>query len=144
MLGFFLFAVLFVGLLTAIVRLTRLGVREDVTRGNALLLTGIFVGLILAAWWFLTRGERFEDRLVNVTILPSPLEMIKAFGPLHLNQALVRNALTSIERITLGFSLAVIVAIPLGVYMATFPPVAAFFTRSPSSAPTCQPWSSSR
>jgi len=53
--------------------------------------------------------------------------MLRAFVPLHLDQALVRNALTSIERIALGFTLAVMMAVPLGVYMATFPPIAAFF-----------------
>src|SRR6058998_1751622 len=127
MLGFFLFAVVSVALLTAVVRLTGLGVRQDLPRRNELLLTGLFVALVLVAWWVLTRGERFEDRLVNVTILPSPVEMLKAFVPLHLDQALVRNALTSIARIALGFSLAVIMAVPLGVYMATFPPIAAFF-----------------
>jgi NitT/TauT family transport system permease protein len=126
-LGFFLTALLFVSLLTALVRLTGLGVRKDLPRARELLLTGIFVALVLTAWWFLTRGERFEDRLVNVTILPSPGEMLRAFGPLHLDQALVRNAVTSIGRICIGFALAVIVAVPLGVYMATFPPIAAFF-----------------
>src|SRR5205085_9618435 len=33
----------------------------------------------------------------------------------------------SFERVSIGFILAVIVAVPLGVYMASFPPVAAFF-----------------
>ena len=127
MLGFFLFALLFVGLLTAVVRLTGFGVRKELPRARELLLTGVFVGLVLVAWWLLTRGERFEDRVVNVTILPSPSEMVKAFGPLHVDQALVRNALTSIGRITLAFGLAVMVAIPLGVYMATFAPIASFF-----------------
>lgn len=127
MLRFFLVALGFVVLLTLVVRLTGLGVRQGLARQKELLLTGIFVALVLAVWWFLTRGARFEDRLVNVTILPSPMEMLKAFGPLHVEQALVRNALTSIERISLGFALAVIVAVPLGVYMATFPAVAAFF-----------------
>jgi NitT/TauT family transport system permease protein len=126
-LRFFLVALGFVVLLTLVVRLTGLGVRQGLARQKELLLTGIFVALVLAVWWFLTRGARFEDRLVNVTILPSPMEMLKAFGPLHVEQALVRNALTSIERISLGFALAVIVAVPLGVYMATFPAVAAFF-----------------
>ena len=127
MLGFFLFAALFVGLLTALVRMAGLGVRKDIPQRDEILLTGIFAALVLVAWWLLTRGERFEDRLVNVTILPSPLEMLKAFAPLHLEQALVRNAFTSIERISLGFTLAVLMAVPLGVYMATFPPIAAFF-----------------
>jgi len=127
MLGFFLFAVLAVGLLTVLVRVTGLGVRQELPHRNELLLTGLFVALVLLGWWVLTRGERFEDRLINVTILPSPVEMVKAFAPLHLDQALVRNALKSIERIALGFTLAVLLAVPLGVYMATFPPIAAFF-----------------
>lgn len=127
MLGFFLFAVLFVGLLTVLVRFAGLGVRKELPRSRELLLTGAFVAIVLVAWWFLTRGARFEDRLVNVTILPSPVEMLKAFIPLHVDQALVRNALTSIGRISFAFLLAVIVAVPLGVYMATFAPIASFF-----------------
>ena len=127
MLGFFLFAVLFVGLLTALVRLAGLGVRQELPRRNGLWFTALFIALALVAWWLLTRGDRFEDRMVNVTILPSPLEMVKAFVPLHLDQALVRNAITSIQRITLGFTLAVIIAVPMGLYMATFAPIAAFF-----------------
>jgi ABC-type nitrate/sulfonate/bicarbonate transport system permease component len=126
-LGFFLVALAFVGLLTLVVRLAGLGVRAGIARQKELLLTAAFVALVLLAWWFLTRGARFEDRLVNVTILPSPVEMLKAFVPLHVDQALVRNALTSIERISTAFGLAVLVSVPLGVYMATFPGVAAFF-----------------
>jgi NitT/TauT family transport system permease protein len=126
-LSFFLYTLLFVGLLTALVRLAGLNVRKSLPRQKELLLTALFVGLVVGTWWFLTRGERFEDRLVNVTILPSPGEMLKAFAPLHLDQALVRNALVSIKRIVLGFGLAVIAAVPLGIYMATFPGIAAFF-----------------
>jgi NitT/TauT family transport system permease protein len=126
-LGFFLVALLFVGLITVVVRLAGFGVRRELPRAKELVLSGIFVGLVLVAWWLLTRGERYEDRLVNITILPSPIEMLKAFAPLHLDQALVRNALTSIGRISLAFVMAVMVAVPLGVYMATFPPIASFF-----------------
>jgi NitT/TauT family transport system permease protein len=39
----------------------------------------------------------------------------------------VRSAFVSWSRVTIGFVLAAMVAVPLGVYMATFPPVAAFF-----------------
>lgn len=127
MLGFLVFALGFVGVLTAIVWLGRLAVRQELHRTKEITLTLAFVGLVLLAWWFLTRGERYEDRLVNVTILASPIEVLKAFWPLHYEQALVRNALTSFERVNLGFFLAVLVAVPLGTYMATFPPIAAFF-----------------
>jgi NitT/TauT family transport system permease protein len=127
MLNFFLSALLFVVLVTLFVRLAGLDVRKTLPRDKQLLLTGVFVALLLLVWWFVTRGARFEDRLVNVTILASPSEMLKAFAPLHFDQGLVRNAFTSIRRISTGFGLAALVAVPLGVYMATFPPIAAFF-----------------
>ncbi len=126
MLGFILTVLIFVALLTALVRFAGLGVRKDLSHEKALALTFGFVGLVLLAWWFLTRGDP-NQRVVNVNILPSPLEVLKAFGPLHFEQGLVRNALTSIARICAAFALAVIVAVPLGTYMGTFRTIAAFF-----------------
>jgi NitT/TauT family transport system permease protein len=127
MLGFFVFAFAFVALLTLIVRLGRFRVRKELTEKSELGLTCAFIGLLFLAWWFVTRGQTVEDRILAPLILPSPLEVLKAFPPLHFDQGLVRSALTSFLRVTLGFSLATIVALPLGIYMATFPPVAAFF-----------------
>ena len=60
-------------------------------------------------------------------ILPSPMEVTRAFVRLHFEQGLVRSAVSSWLRVTAGFLLAAIVAVPLGVYMATFPAIAAFF-----------------
>jgi NitT/TauT family transport system permease protein len=124
--GFLLTALVFVGALTAVVRYAGLGVRQETARRQELALTLGFVGLVLAAWWLLTRGD-YNQRLVNSTIVPSPLETLKAFLPLHLEQALVRNALVSIQRIATAFAIAVLVAVPLGTYMGTFRPIAAFF-----------------
>jgi len=72
MIGFVLFAVVFIGLVTLAVRVTRLGVRGEVAHSRALLLTGAFVVLLLLAWWLSTRGEKPEDRLLAPLILPSP------------------------------------------------------------------------
>lgn len=127
MTGFLLFAVLFVGLLTAVSYLARLRVRREVATAQAVLLTAGFCLLTLLFWWLATRGERPEDRWLTPLILPGPGEVIQAFPRLHLEQALVRSAFTSFMRVTAGFFLAAIVAVPLGVYMATFSPVAAFF-----------------
>ena len=127
MLGFFIFALAFVAVLTIVVRLARLRVRGDLPESNAMMLTGIFIGLVFVAWWFLTRGETIEQRVLSPLILPSPVEVLKAFPRLHFEQELVRSALKSFQRVTIGFSLAAVVAVPLGVYMASFPPVAAFF-----------------
>src|SRR5258708_2832785 len=127
MLGFFLFAVIFVSVLTALVRLAGLRVRRDLSESKSLLLTTAFVALLLGGWWLLTRGATIEDRVLPPLILPSPHEVIQAFPRLHFDQGLVRSAITSFVRVTQGFTLAAIVAVPLGVYMATFPPMAAFF-----------------
>ena len=125
--GFFIFALTFVALLTLVVRLGKLRVRNELSNARALSLTGGFIALLLIGWWFLTRGATVESRILTPLILPSPLEVLKAFPDLHFKQELVRSALTSFLRVTTGFTLAAIVAVPLGVYMATFRPMAAFF-----------------
>jgi len=119
MAGFLIFAVAFVTLLTLVVRLAKLHVRGELPEARALGLTTLFVGILLLVWWFVTRGEP-GARIVQPLILPSPMEVLRAFVPLHFEQGLVRSAFSSWLRVTIGFALAAIVALPLGVYMATF------------------------
>lgn len=123
---FLLFALIFVGTLTLVVRVARLRVDGELSYARALQLGALFVGVLLLVWWALTRGGP-DERIVQPLILPGPFEVLKAFRPLHLEQGLVRSAFYSWLRVTAGFSLAALVAVPLGVYMASFPPVAAFF-----------------
>jgi NitT/TauT family transport system permease protein len=125
-LKFLIIALAFVGLLTLVVRLGKLHVESELPYSRAVALTLSFIAVLLAVWWFLTRGPPGE-RIVQPLILPNPIEVLKAFAPLHLEQGLVRSALYSWLRVTAGFTLAAIVAIPLGVYMASFRPIAAFF-----------------
>ena len=127
MTAFFIFAVAFVVVLTAVVRLTHLRVRKEISNQAGFGLTAGFVGLLLLTWWLLTAGGSIEERVLAPLILPSPIEVLQAFPALHFEQGLVRSALTSFLRVSLGFTLAALVAVPLGVYMATFPSVAAFF-----------------
>ncbi len=127
MLGFLVFAVVLVGAVTAVAMCGRLRVREQVPRSTSLLLTWAFVVLVVCLWWIATWGERIEDRMIAPLILPSPLEVLEAFPRLHFEQALVRSAFTSFVRVTLGFAFAAAIALPLGVYMAAFPPIASFF-----------------
>ena len=127
MLGFLIFAIAFVTLLTLVVRVGQLRVRHELPETKSLALTVAFVALLLAAWWFVTRGATLEQRILSPIILPSPMEVLQAYPPLHFEQGLVRSAFTSWLRVTAGFALAAIMAVPLGVYMATFQPIAAFF-----------------
>jgi NitT/TauT family transport system permease protein len=127
MAGFFIFAVAFAIVLTLIVRWSQLRVRHELPETSALGLTFGFIVILLASWWFVTQGKTVEDRVLAPLILPSPVEVLQAFPKLHFEQGLVRSALTSFIRVTTGFTLAAIVALPLGIYMATFPPIASFF-----------------
>ena len=123
---FLIVAVAFVIILTAAVRLLKLRVNADLPYAKAVGLTTAFIALVVGVWWLVTRGTP-EQRMVQPLIMPSPMEVLRAFRPLHFEQGLVRSALYSWLRVTAGFSLATLVALPLGIYMATFPPVAAFF-----------------
>jgi NitT/TauT family transport system permease protein len=124
--GFLIFALSFVTILTIVVRVARLRVRGQLSYARALSISTLFVIVVVAVWWFLSRGET-DERIVSRLILPSPIEVLQAFKPLHVEQGLVRSILNSWLRVTTGFLLAAIVAVPLGVYMATFTPIAAFF-----------------
>jgi NitT/TauT family transport system permease protein len=126
-LGLCIFAIAFVAVLTLVVRLSGLRVRAELPDTKALGLTLSFAAILLLGWWFLTAGANVEDRVLSPIILPSPLEVLQAFPKLHFEQGLVRGALISFMRVGIGFTLAAIVAVPLGVFMATFPPVSAFF-----------------
>ncbi|MCK9433687.1 MAG: ABC transporter permease subunit [Candidatus Cloacimonetes bacterium] len=102
-------------------------VRGTIERQKSWILTTIFLSLFLAGWWFATSGAKFEDRLLSPLILPSPMEVLYAFPQLHLQQGLLRSALLSFWRVTAGFTIASVLAITLGVCMASFASVKAFF-----------------
>lgn len=121
------FAIAFVLVVTAVVRFARLVVRKEISATSAGLLTSLFVVLVFAGWFYVTSGDRIEDRILNPVILPSPAEVLLAFPKLHFEQELVRCAMISFVRVTVGFLLAALVAVTLGVYMAAFKRVSAFF-----------------
>lgn len=127
MITFFLIALGFVAALTAAAYFTKMRVWHELDARRAALWTAGFCALVLVCWWLATRGETVERRWLAPLILPSPVEVLQAFPKLHFDQGLVRSAWVSFLRVTAGFFLAAIIAVPLGIYMAAFRPVAAFF-----------------
>ena len=99
-----------------------MNVREPVTHRTAQLLGIAGLASFLLAWCVLSYGN-----IVPTIILPSPTEVLRAFPVLHFEEALVRSALRSLYRVTMGFALAAAVAIPLGIVMGTFPVIKHFF-----------------
>ena len=91
-------------------------------------LTGV-AGLLacLAVWWFVTRGIP-EERIISPSKgLSSPAETFESFHSLWFDRALTRNLLTTLRRLALGFGLAMLIGVPLGVLCGCFPRVQAFF-----------------
>ena len=97
-------------------------VREPVPvrKARMLALGGLLA--FLTFWCVLSYGD-----VIPTVILPSPTEVLRAFPVLHFEEALVRSAGFSLFRVGMGFLLAAVVAIPLGLLMGTFPQVKAFF-----------------
>ena len=66
---------------------------------------------ILVVWALLSR------MMGNVTLLPSPLTVIQTFGELAASGAILVHTGASVGRIFLAWSLAAMLAIPLGIVM---------------------------
>jgi NitT/TauT family transport system permease protein len=78
-------------------------------------------------WWFVTRGEA-EQRILGPTVLPSPAETFATLPSLWFDRALTRNVLASLRRVALGFGLATLVGVPLGILGGCFSGFNAFLS----------------
>lgn len=82
--------------------------------------------LVLAVWWLLTRGATAEERLVSPVVLPSPGEVLASAKSLFEERALVRSIVATLQRVLLGFVLAIGVGVPLGVLAGSWRAIDAF------------------
>ncbi|HJN15462.1 MAG TPA: ABC transporter permease [Armatimonadota bacterium] len=84
--------------------------------------------VIFVAWWFwATQGAEPELRRVTPSILPSPQEVVGRIPELWFDSALMRNILVSLRRALAGLGVAAVIALPLGVLMASFGRIGAMF-----------------
>ena len=73
------------------------------------------IALAVLAWWLATMGADVEDRFISPVILPSPLEVIRSFPVLLNERALLQSIAATLKRVLIGFGLAALVGVPLGV-----------------------------
>jgi len=83
-------------------------------------MTGRLVGVgvmafVVLLWWLATTGLGSEDRLVSPVILPSPAEVVRSFPSLLHDRALVESIAATLKRVLVGFGLAALVGVPLGI-----------------------------
>lgn len=73
------------------------------------------VAFVLLLWWLATIGGAPEERFVSPVILPSPLEVFRSFPSLLKERALLQSIAATLQRVLVGFGLAALVGIPLGI-----------------------------
>jgi len=73
------------------------------------------VGILVLGWWLATRGATPESRFISPVILPSPLEVVRSFGSLWSERNLLASIIATMRRVLIGFGLAAIIGVPLGI-----------------------------
>jgi ABC-type nitrate/sulfonate/bicarbonate transport system permease component len=105
----------------------RFALRRGIPTWQAVLMAILGASACLSVWWFVTLGPAEERIISPVKGLSSPAETFASFPSLWFDRALTRNLFTSLRRLSLGFGLAILVGVPLGVLCGCFPRVQAFF-----------------
>ena len=102
-----------------------LRLREGPTRPVAWAYGVVTLVTLVVVWGAITWGEP-EMRLISPTLLPSPWEVGGSAASLLLERGLLASILASLWRVVLGFGLAVVVGVPLGMVAATWRVTQAF------------------
>jgi NitT/TauT family transport system permease protein len=101
--------------------------RKEIPLWQELLFGALCIAVCYVLWWLVTRGEPGERILPLSTGITSPEETFASFRGLWFDQELSRNLMATLQRVILGFGLAAVVGIPLGVLCGCFSHLHAFF-----------------
>jgi len=81
--------------------------------------------LVLLVWWLLTAGADAESRMLSPVVLPSPAEVFGSLGSLA-ERGLLASIAATLQRVLLGFGLAIAVGVPLGILAGAWRGLEAF------------------
>jgi ABC-type nitrate/sulfonate/bicarbonate transport system permease component len=75
------------------------------------------MAVVVLLWWLATTafGTSPEDRLISPVILPGPAEVVRSFPTLLNERALVASIAATLKRVLIGFGLAALIGVPLGI-----------------------------
>ncbi len=90
-------------------------IAEDIPKplNTALIATSIALPLLL--WWLVTTFGHVDPKF-----LPSPGKVLESFGRLWSTRELLKDTVASLWRVGVGFLLALLFSIPIGVLMGSF------------------------
>lgn len=88
---------------------------EEIPKKLNITLMLFSIGFPLLLWWLITTFGNVDPKF-----LPSPSQVIAAFGRLWSTGELLKDTVASLWRVGFGFLLASLIAIPVGVLMGSF------------------------
>src|SRR5262245_23697476 len=99
--------------------LALLSLRREIPLWQAIPFSIVPLAICLGLWWYVTQGER-EERIYGPLTLPSPVEAFRKQPTLWVREKLLLNIFVSLRRVALGFGLAALIGIPIGVGCGCF------------------------
>jgi NitT/TauT family transport system permease protein len=90
-------------------------IRQETSRASKLTLAVVAWVVVVAVWVLIARWE-----LISSYVFPSPIEVLRAFPHLFSERGLLANVWASWLRIGQAFLWCAVIAIPLGLLMASF------------------------
>lgn len=93
---------------------------EDIPKPLHTGLTIASIAIPLVLWWAVTTFGNIDPKF-----LPSPAKVLEAFGRLWGTRELLKDTVASLWRVGVGFLLAALLSIPVGVLMGSFPSIRA-------------------
>jgi ABC-type nitrate/sulfonate/bicarbonate transport system permease component len=81
---------------------------------------GFAILIVFGIWFVLTSGATPEARVISPSVFPSPGEVLRGFPSLVSERNLIGGIAASLNRVFLGFGLALLVGIPLGILAGSF------------------------
>ena len=105
---------------------SRFALRSPIPQWQSVLYGVLCIVACAGIWWYLTWGTP-EERILSPAVLSSPEETFGTFHSLWFDRELTRNIGASLRRVTLGFGLAVVVGVPLGIVCGCYHWINSFF-----------------
>jgi len=89
--------------------------------------------VLLVGWWWVMTAGPIEERRIGPAVLPSPGEVLRQLPVLFTStfqgdNAVIHHVLASLRRIAIGFTIALVVAVPLGIVVGASAVMRAAFT----------------
>ncbi|ARU31379.1 nitrate transport permease nrtB [Sulfuriferula sp. AH1] len=97
-------------------------IRGHLSRKEFLLFAVLGMLVPFAGWWLLANSG-----IMDKVFLPSPMDVVARVYHWFEDDDLVGDAWISIYRVTVGFLLSAVIAVPLGIMIGTYRPIQAIF-----------------